>query len=285
MENEIEFVQASRDDLDTMIEWAAQEGWNPGLNDAECFWTADPKGFWTARRNGEMIACISLVRFSPIFAFLGFYIVRPDCRGQGVGYALWQHAAELFGRRRVVGLDAVPEQVYTYRKAGYFRTHRNVRYGGVPNLDAAASGNDDLVTVGTDHLEAINAYDEEFFPSTREVFLNNWLSAPGHVSKAAVTGGEVHGYGVIRPCREGHKVGPLFADDLETAERLFSSLVTESGAGQVYLDPPFANDDSLEMCARLGLEPVFETVRMYRGGMPPKLRFPGMFGITTFELG
>jgi hypothetical protein len=52
----------------------------------------------------------------------------------------------------------------------------------------------------------------------------------------------------------------------------------------VFIDPPFANDASREMCERLGLAPVFETARMYRG-LVPQLRFPGMFGITTFELG
>ena len=73
MENEIEIFRAEREDLDIMIEWAAREGWNPGLNDAECFWAADPEGFWTARLNGEMVACMSVVRHERGFAFLGFY--------------------------------------------------------------------------------------------------------------------------------------------------------------------------------------------------------------------
>lgn len=284
MENDIEFVRASRDDVDVMVEWAAREGWNPGLNDAECFWAADPEGFWTARRNGEMVACMSLVVYSRDYAFLGFYIVHPDHRGQGIGHALWQHVTERFDRRTLIGLDAVLEQELTYRKAGYFRAHRNFRYGGTPDLDKANGGSEDLVTIGTDHLAAINAYDGEFFPSPREKFLNAWLTAPGHLGMAAVTDGDIRGYGVIRPCREGHKIGPLFADEPGTAERLFCNLVTGSAAEQVYLDPPFANDDSLEMCERLGLERVFTTARMYRG-LAPKLRFLGMYGITSFELG
>lgn len=38
--------------LDQAMEWAAAEGWNPGLNDADCFHTADPTGYgviWTCR--------------------------------------------------------------------------------------------------------------------------------------------------------------------------------------------------------------------------------------------
>lgn len=44
----------TRDELDTLIEWAAREGWNPGLDDAEAFWNADPDGFVAAELNGEM---------------------------------------------------------------------------------------------------------------------------------------------------------------------------------------------------------------------------------------
>lgn len=35
-----------REDVDLAIEWAAAEGWNPGLNDAESFFDTDPQGFF-----------------------------------------------------------------------------------------------------------------------------------------------------------------------------------------------------------------------------------------------
>lgn len=283
-ETEIEFAPATREDLDVMIEWAAQEGWNPGLRDAECFWATDPEGFWTARENGEMVACMSQVRHDRGFAFIGFYIVRPDRRGQGIGLALWRHVIERLGRHVVIGLDAVVTEEMTYRKAGFFRTHRSFRFGGVPDLSQADDGGDDLTTIGPEHMDAINSFDTEYFPSTRESYLAAWLTTPGHLGVAAITNGEIQGYGVIRPCREGHKIGPLFADDAAMAQRLIAKLVTDSGAGHVYIDPPFANDDALELCEKLGLERVFETMRMYRG-LSPQMRFPGIFGLTSFELG
>ncbi len=33
--------------LDQAMEWAAAEGRDPGLNDADCFHTADPTGLWS----------------------------------------------------------------------------------------------------------------------------------------------------------------------------------------------------------------------------------------------
>src|SRR4051812_35473771 len=36
---------ARRAELDLVVEWAAQEAWNPGLFDAECFYAADTDVF------------------------------------------------------------------------------------------------------------------------------------------------------------------------------------------------------------------------------------------------
>ncbi|WP_286037145.1 hypothetical protein [Pseudoalteromonas sp. SCSIO 43201] len=33
-------------ELETAVQWAQQEGWNPGVNDAYCYFHADPNGFF-----------------------------------------------------------------------------------------------------------------------------------------------------------------------------------------------------------------------------------------------
>ena len=63
---------ATKDEVDLMIDWAAAEGWNPGLHDASTFYAADPEGFLIGVLDGEPISSISVVRFGPAFAFLGF---------------------------------------------------------------------------------------------------------------------------------------------------------------------------------------------------------------------
>jgi hypothetical protein len=71
------------EDLSLALDWAAAEGWNPGLSDAACFLAADPDGFLLAELDGEPIGCVSAVRYGEGFGFLGFYIVRPAHRGRG----------------------------------------------------------------------------------------------------------------------------------------------------------------------------------------------------------
>ncbi|MEO0387662.1 MAG: GNAT family N-acetyltransferase, partial [Pseudomonadota bacterium] len=109
---------APRDALDTMLDWAAAEGWNPGLDDAAAFFAADPDGFFvTLDDAGQPVAAISVVNHTPTFAFLGLYIVRPSDRGRGNGLALWRHALAHAGPRSI-GLDGVEAQQDNYAASG-----------------------------------------------------------------------------------------------------------------------------------------------------------------------
>ena len=46
----------SRDELGLALDWAAEEGWNPGFDDAEPFHAADPGGFFLGELGGEPVA-------------------------------------------------------------------------------------------------------------------------------------------------------------------------------------------------------------------------------------
>jgi hypothetical protein len=75
------------DEIAIAIDWAAAEGWNPGLADATCFSSVDPHGILIGELDGAPAATISCVNYDARFSFLGFYIVRPDLRGRGVRHA------------------------------------------------------------------------------------------------------------------------------------------------------------------------------------------------------
>ncbi len=44
------------DEISLAIDWAAEEGWNPGLADESCFASADPKGFFIGEYEGKPAA-------------------------------------------------------------------------------------------------------------------------------------------------------------------------------------------------------------------------------------
>ena len=97
--------------------------------------------------------------------------------------------------------------------------------------------------------------------------------------------GELRGYGVIRQCRQGFKIGPLFADDAAVAEALYLALARHAGdSAPVYLDVPEVNAAASRLAGKYAMRRVFATARMYTGE-PPRMALDRVFGVTTFELG
>jgi GNAT superfamily N-acetyltransferase len=272
---------ATRAELDRLIDWAAAEGWNPGLGDAEAFRAADPEGFLVGLIEDEPVAGISVVRYGDDFGFLGLYIVRPEHRGKGYGWAIWQAGmARLQGRN--VGLDGVVAQQDNYRRSGFVLAHRNVRYAG--RIDAPSGGDPHIVPLQHLPFDDVMRYDRLCFPASRDAFLRAWLDPARRTGRAYVEDGRLLGYGVVRASRDGFKVGPLFADRADVAEALLRSLAAEAGGASIYVDLPEPNREAVALVEGLGLQPVFETARMYTGG-DPALPLERIYGITTFELG
>jgi len=261
------------------VEWAAAEGWNPGLADAPCFASTDPGGFLLGELAGTAAATFSVVNYDEHFSFVGFYIVRPDLRGRGLGLNIWQAGIARAGSR-TIGLDGVVAQQENYRKSGFEFAYNNIRYGGwVAAFDTTPT----TASLTEVPFDLIAADDATVFPAARHTFLRSWLAAPGHAGRALIRDGHLAAWGVIRPCRVGRKIGPLFADDRVAAEAVFAALVGPAG-GQVFIDVPQPNDAAVALAAAHGFAPVFETTRMYSGPIR-QVALERVYGVTTFELG
>jgi GNAT superfamily N-acetyltransferase len=273
-----------REEIPLAVDWAADEGWNPGLHhDAGVFASVDPEGFWIGELDGQPAACISAVRYDDAFAFLGFYIVRPELRRRGLGYRLWQAALARLGDR-CIGLDGVPAQQHNYSKSGFVLAHRNIRFGAETPARLGPVFGVEIVPATMIPAATLAAYDRTCFQAPRAPFLRQWISLPGHIALAAVRDGRLAGYAVLRPCRRGSKIGPLFADDPGAARSLFAAAVAKAPAGPVFLDVPETNAPGVALAEEAGMTPSFETARMYTKP-PPETALEKVFGVTSFELG
>ncbi|WP_064695521.1 GNAT family N-acetyltransferase [Rhizobium aegyptiacum] len=269
-------------ELELVLEWARQEGWNPGLDDSLAFLEADPSGFFVGAIGEVPVGSISVVKYGDSFAFLGLYIVHPDFRGKGYGKAIWE-AAIATAEGRTIGLDGVAAQQENYRRAGFEPAYTTLRYGGVPTTLPASP----LVAqpVLDSRLEGLLRYDSAVFPQPRESFLAAWCTGrKGRRTAVVRKNHKIRGYGTIRRCYEGYKIGPLFANDADSAAALLAELIPEAKGAPVFIDIPAEHREAIALAEGLGLQPVFETVRMYRGPAPA-IPMKHVFGVTTLELG
>jgi len=264
------------------VEWAAKEGWNPGLHDAPYFYAADPKGFFAGFLGDEPIACISAVAYDPDFAFIGFYIVKPEHRGKGYGLKIW-NAAIAYLQTQNIGLDGVVEQQVNYKKSGFELAYRNIRYEGTAQPTTARFP--EIVPASEVAYDEIAQYDAGIFPVPRPRFLQGWLKQPESLALVALQAGRVAGYSVLRKCRIGYKIGPLFADNKDLANKLFLASCNQVKPGTaIFLDTPAMNEAAVQLAEAHGMKKVFETARMYTKSQPD-IDLNRIYGVTTFELG
>lgn len=263
------------------IQWAKEQGWNPGLHDAACFYQADPDGFFIGELDGIPIATGCAVVYGDAFAFCGLYIVKEEFRSSGYGMQLTQERLKYAGNR-ITGLDGVLSMVDKYKRLGYVEAHRNIRFAYEGNHSFPLEKQ--IVDLRAIPFAQLLAFDRACFPEFRPRFLTGWISQPEGISLGYVEGMMLKGYAVARKCAEGWKIGPLFAETLSVAMQLFESIAARAVERPIFLDCPEPNRQALELVSHYGMQPMFEVIRMYRNGSP-NLHLKHIYGITTFELG
>ncbi len=267
-----------------MISWVDQEGWNPGVDDAETFFKANIHGLFSGHIDGRMIGCGSAMIYDDEFAFFGLYIVVPEYRKKGYGMALTRRRLDYAGDR-VVGLDGVIDNVEAYSQIGFKPAYRARRFQlGSWAHEQQQWDNIDITAYSPELLFDVADFDERFFPARRQAFLEVWLTQPQAVVSVARAGGKVTGYIVLRPCQQGAKVGPLFAESTTVAKALLLQAAQELQRFPIFIDAPEVNSRAMALAADLNMKLVWETLRMYTR-MPREIELDGVFGLTNLETG
>jgi len=278
----------TRAEVDTLVDWAAREGWNPGLHDAELFWANDPEAFIAAELGGELIGGGAITSYGGAYGFMGFFIMRPEFRGRGLGDRLWQARRERLRARlrpgASIGMDGVFDMQSYYARGGFVFSHRNLRFRAEIGKASPPGDAEDVVALSAFPFEEVAAYDRRCFPAPRANFLEGWIAQADARALGLRRGGTLAGYGVVRRCREGCKVGPLFADDAAAANALYARLAAFAAGGPLFLDSPENNSAAMALVREHRMVEVFGCARMYVGPKPA-VSEQRVFGVTTFELG
>jgi ribosomal protein S18 acetylase RimI-like enzyme len=279
------FRRLTFEEFQTLVNWAAKEGWNPGLQDASIFWATDPNGFYGYFDNEKLIGGGSIVSYAGQFGFMGFFIVHPDYRANGIGRTLWRQRRDTLLSRlskdAAIGMDGVVAMQPFYQKGGFQIAYRDERY---EKTGISYPIHPLIQPVTEADYKALFALDMECFGVDRTPFLSLWLKASNAQVFKYEEAQNLLGFAVIRQCQTGYKIGPLFAENETVAAALYERCLTEAIGEPVYLDIPVCNEAAVNLIQQYEATYVFECARMYYGA-PPKTAIEKVFGITSFELG
>jgi len=270
-----------------LVDWAAEEGWNPGLSDAEIFWNTDPEAFIAAEVGKELIGGGAITSYGGYYGFMGFFIIRPEFRNRGYGSRLWQMRRDKMIARlypgATVGLDGVFEMRDFYARGGFIFSHRNLRFV-YSSSSRKVNFHENIVPVDQISFNQLAQYDRTCFPASRDNFLQGWVSQHHSRSVGYMDDGQLEGYGVMRQCRKGFKIGPLFANNQKIAEVIYCNLVNSVAGAEVFLDVPENNPAAMSLVRQFGMKEIFGCARMCLGPVP-EIMHDRVYGVTTFELG
>ena len=283
--DELNFTKLNREHVDTLIQWADDEGWNPGPHDAEVYWQTDPEGFYGFFDNDKLVAGGSIISYNGAFGFMGFFIVKPEYRSKGLGRKLWYLRRDTLLKRlndgASIGMDGVVDMQPFYNKGGFEIAFRDLRYEGIGKEYSIAKN---ISTIEEKDYDEVLKYDKMCFGFNRPQFMLNWLKMPEVKTFKYVQDDQIKGFAVLRKANKGYKICPLFADTPGIAEELFKACSSTAKDEPFYLDIPIVNEAANELIKKYEMEYVFECARMYYGN-PPNVPVNKIFGITTFELG
>ena len=268
-----------------LIEWAKKEGWNPGLSDQKVARNFDPEAFIALRKNNELVGGGSIISYDGLYGFMGLFIMREDYRGKGLGAKLWHYRREkLISRLQptaAIGMDGVFNMTPFYARGGFTLSHRDLRYEGIAQNGVKSF---DITPLNNINFDVLDAYDQQHFPAPRSNFIKAWTNQVGVFGYAILKKNVLVGYGVARPCHIGYKIGPFFADSVDIADSILSSLLSEIKGELVQIDIPEPNINAIKLAHKYCLVESFGCARMYLGNINSE-PLQNIYSVTSYEFG
>ncbi|MBP7651838.1 GNAT family N-acetyltransferase [Candidatus Dependentiae bacterium] len=272
--SKITVLRPCRNDIDIAVKWTIDENWNPGINDADIYYQTDPSGFFMGVYNDEPIGFVFSIFYENNFAVAGVFIVKKEFRNKLLGAELgWKFLAHI--KDRNISINAVKNKVKFYGFLGFKPAFNINRYCYVKQHDLKISNlSDDYKIIPIDnnfiYFNKIINYDRCCFPADRSKLIRLWIFQSQSFSFCVKDSeNNICGYGVLKKAFCGYRFEPLYADNFETAEYIFSYAVNFIKIGEpVFMDIPENNPAALLLAKKYNFKNTFSMTRMYNKNEP-----------------
>jgi len=261
------------EDIASFLKLATVEGWVAEPWEFKLLLAEFPQGCFVARDdNGESVGFVtSLCHLRS--GWIGNLIVNPECRGIGIGVALFRKALEALrvAGAQTIWLTASKAGVPLYEKHGFRRIDTIIRWVGAGRQRHGVYADalkQEALTVTSHDL------DSTVWGDRREAL----LKATSH--RGLLLQNE-SAFIVRQPCGEAVQFGPFASLDTRSAAHLFDEAAVSVAAGtRIFLDVPRSNRGASRFLNRRGMRACGSNELMYAGRRPdcrPEL----LYGLAT----
>jgi len=277
-------------DFKEINQWCIDEGWNIGIHDSDIYYKIDPIHHYIAKTN-KSVASLSIIKHDHNFFTLGPFIVHKSYRGQGIGEALWHVAMTQMVEEYPdahIALYAVSEQVDRYRKADFIPVLTIQRWY-IDSSKLITSRSNQCTSITNKLIPSIGQYYHNNYVTNRDLLFNELLLKPETNGLVFMDDNVIKGFGFIRRCVRGFRIGALVADTPEIAQTLIAGLLEFALGAPVFIDVPGSNSNRINcMNAFHAIRaPHEDTVMMIKGiGYSRYLKkWEQHYGLFSLEIG
>lgn len=271
----IQFRHMTAEDIPTGLELCRASRWNQLSRDWDIFLKLSPADCRVAVKNNQVVGTVTTVSYQDRFSWIGMVLVDPAERRQGIGMRLLQEAIDLLKRQKLIGLDATPAGREVYLKLGFTDQSRLRRMETLVSTGFARIESGSARPMTEDDLPEVFKLDREIFGADRSLILQ-WLF-DGAPEYARVLPGEeaVRAFMFGRHGFSFEHIGPVIADDVESARQLVAACLAEQAGKKFILDATCHDTEWMRWLESIGFQEQRSFIRMYRGegevpGLPEK---------------
>ena len=259
-------------------------GWNQNRADWR-YMLANGFGYGRTDADGKLVGSAMALGYGA-FAWVCMVLVSPDRRRRGIATDLTNRVlADLEGAATVAGLDATPDGREVYRHLGFEDIYRIERHWAESVAPAAAPRiAASVAPAGAADIAAIAHYDAAGFGADRRALLASLIERQPGRAFVARAGDGVTGYALAREGRQATQIGPLVADDSDTAIALAAHALAGLD-GRAVLDCPSRHGAMIEWLKASGFAYQRPYIRMLRGRSEPLDDADLVFALAGPELG
>jgi GNAT superfamily N-acetyltransferase len=272
------------DDIPLGMKLKARAGWNQLEDDWKMILENGSCGCFVARYRDEDVGTITALDYGSRFRWIGMLLVFPDFRRMGIGRSLLGAALANTPAGLPVRLDATPEGHFLYKKMGFadeYVVFRLIRKAG------SLAVNPPTVCK---HLTAVTLprvvqYDRSVFGADRASILTNLFRRKCEYARYVVKGSRIRGFCLGRTGSHMEHIGPIVAEDDDTAESLIVGVLERACHRDVLIDVPEGFDRWDGFLSDLGFRRQRPFFRMHRGDMRFTGRRESYYAVAGPEIG